>query len=233
MSIKQHSEIHFPGQRPNEHVVLFLRRHWTVFALDTIQLILTLCVPPLLLAFGFLFTSFEIEQNSIEFVLLVQGISIYYILTFVIFFHDFVDYHLDVWIVTDQRIISIEQNGLFDRIISELNLTKLQDVTSEVQGKVQTLFDFGQVFIQTAGETGRFTFEQVPHPSEIAKVVLQLHDRAIKMQHLEQVHESVAYEQQLEQQQPQKMHQYGPQQQAHPQPQAQPQTPQPPYQPYS
>lgn len=200
--MQEHKEIHFPGQRSNEHVVLMLRRHWTVLARDTIQLVLMLFVPPILLGFGFIFTSFTVEPDTPTYVMLILGLSIYYLFTAVTYFHDFVDYHLDVWIVTDMRIVSIEQTGLFNRIISELNITKLQDVTSEIKGKIQTFLDFGQVYVQTAGEKGRFVFEQVSHPSEVAKVVLQLHDRAVKRDSLEQVHEGVDYQQQVTHQQP-------------------------------
>lgn len=201
MTMKEHKELHFPEQRANEHVVLMLRRHWTILARDTVQLVLMLFVPPILLAFGFFFTDYSIEINSVAYVLLITGLSIYYLFTFVTYFHDFVDYHLDVWIVTDQRIISIEQTGLFNRVISELNITKLQDVTSEIKGKVQTLLDYGQVYVQTAGQQERFVFEQVSHPAEVAKVVLQLHDRAVKREGLQRVHEGVDYQQQLTHQQ--------------------------------
>lgn len=200
MSMQEHKELHFPEQRANEHVVLMLRRHWTILARDTAQLVLMLFIPPIMIAFGFFFADYTIEPNSVSYALLVTGLSIYYLFTFVTYFHDFVDYHLDVWIVTDQRIVSIEQTGLFNRVISELNITKLQDVSSEIKGKVQTLLDYGQVYIQTAGQRERFVFEQVPHPAEIAKVVLQLHDRAVKTEYTQHAQESAVYQQQMMQQ---------------------------------
>jgi uncharacterized membrane protein YdbT with pleckstrin-like domain len=200
--MKEHKELHFPEQRANEHVVLMLRRHWTILARDMAQLVLMLFIPPIVLAFGFFFMDFSVEPNSLFYVFLVTGLSIYYLVTFVTYFHDFVDYHLDVWIVTDQRIISIEQTGLFNRVISELNITKLQDVSSEIKGKVQTLLDYGQVYIQTAGQRERFVFEQVPHPAEVAKVVLQLHDRGVRQEYREHAQESAAYQQQMMQQPP-------------------------------
>ena len=81
-----------------------------------------------------------------------------------------------VWIVTNERIIDIEQRGLFRRTTSELHLAAIQDVTSDVHGILQIGLDYGDVFIQTAGETGRFNFKNIPHPEKIKQRVLQLVD---------------------------------------------------------
>ena len=61
-----------------------------------------------------------------------------------------------------------------EREISELEHIKIQDVTSEVMGVVPTLFNYGFVYVQTAGETERFTFKQVPDPVKIRDVIMQL-----------------------------------------------------------
>ena len=97
-----------------------------------------------------------------------------------------IDFYYDVWIVTDQRIISIEQLGLFRREISELEHGKIQDVTTEIHGIVPTLLKFGQVYIQTAGEKARFTFKQVENPVMIRSVVMALQKNAIKQQKREE-----------------------------------------------
>lgn len=179
-TLSDHKPLHFPTQRPNEHVVLLLRRHWTVLAYDVTQLVLSLVLPPVLFVFGSFYTSIQIVPNSPVYVLIIFAVSLYYLFSFLAYFHDFVDYHLDIWVVTDQRIVSIEQQGLFNRIVSELNILQVQDVTAETRGKVQTFLDFGSVHIQSAGERQRFVFEQVPHPSEVARIILQVHDRAVQ-----------------------------------------------------
>lgn len=86
----------------------------------------------------------------------------------------FIDYYLDLWVVTNTRIINIEQLGLFARVISETDLYKVQDVTSEIEGFFPTVLDFGYVHIQSAGEIGRFNFEQIPEPHQVRKKIIQL-----------------------------------------------------------
>ncbi len=189
---------HFPTQRPNERVVLLLRRHWTVIAKHLIQLVASLCLPPVILSVLLLFSDFTFIPGELEYVLAVELLSVYFLFAFLFYFESFVDYHLDIWVVTDQRIVSIEQNGLFRRVISEVNILQIQDVTSEVNGGLQTFLDFGQVYIQTAGQTARFSFEEVAHSAEVAKVILQVHDRAVKMRDIEQARDQLSYEEAYE-----------------------------------
>lgn len=193
----EHKPLHFPTQRPGEHVVLLLRRHWTVIAGDVLQLVVSLLVPPIILALLYVYTSFTLDPDSLFYVFVVEGLSLYTLFSFLAYFHDFVDYHLDIWVVTDQRIVSIEQQGLFNRTVSELNVMKMQDVTAEVKGKVQTFLDFGEVYIQTAGEAARFVFSQVPHPSQVAKVILQVHDQLIAKEEMKRIRETETYKEQL------------------------------------
>lgn len=109
-------------------------------------------------------------------VIIILGTSIYLLSIWLFLFSAFLDYYLDLWIVTNDRIMNIEQHGLFGRTVSELDLTKIQDVTSEIKGIIPTLFNYGDVHIQTAAEEKRFVFEEVPNPHEVRKGILDLID---------------------------------------------------------
>jgi hypothetical protein len=41
------------------------------------------------------------------------SVSAYYLFAWLFFFFSFIDYYLDVWIITSERIIDIQQNGFF------------------------------------------------------------------------------------------------------------------------
>lgn len=83
-----------------------------------------------------------------------------------------IDYYLDVWIITDERIVNIEQKGLFLREASDLEFSKIQDVTVDVVGLIPTVLNYGDVFIQTAGEKERFKFRQVPDPYALKSLIM-------------------------------------------------------------
>ncbi|MBI5766041.1 PH domain-containing protein [Candidatus Falkowbacteria bacterium] len=86
--------------------------------------------------------------------------------------------YLDVWTITTERIINREQNGLFNRVVSELDLYRVQDVTAEQKGFFATIFHYGDVYIQSAGEKERFVFKQIANPYSIAKMVQRLDEKA-------------------------------------------------------
>jgi uncharacterized membrane protein YdbT with pleckstrin-like domain len=85
-----------------------------------------------------------------------------------------VDYYFDVWIITNERIVNIEQKGFFNREVSELQFSRIQDVTSVVDGFIPTMLNFGDVYVQTAAEEKRFAFRQIPDPYTIKDMVMQL-----------------------------------------------------------
>jgi hypothetical protein len=162
-----------PNQRPDEHVVLFLRRHW--FALLTIMTaFLLLTGLPLFIGWYFL----EIRDTWLVHELLGPLIvilgSVYFLSIWLFAFLEFTDYYLDTWIVTNKRIINIEQAGLFHRTASEVDLAAIQDTTAEIRGSFQTRFTYGNVFVQTAGLKGRFHFKNINNPEHVKEIVNRL-----------------------------------------------------------
>ncbi len=174
----------FKGKREDEEIILILRRHWLILVVKTIPFAIFLFV----IIFIFILAPILVNNLPIEVdnhlfnVVMSFSLMAFWLGLFIMW----IDFYYDVWIVTDQRIISIEQLGLFRREISELEHGKIQDVTTEVQGIIPTLLKFGQVYIQTAGEKARFTFKQVKDPVMIRTVVMTLQKNAIREQKREE-----------------------------------------------
>ena len=59
------------------------------------------------------------------------------------------------------------------RTVSKEELDRVQDVTSEIKGLFGTIFNFGDVTIQTAGSQEHFVFENVQAPQTIVDVILR------------------------------------------------------------
>jgi len=164
---------HLPNQRKDEKIELFLRRHWLAVVSILIGFTALVGLP---LTVGYLFSpQLDLVMSHPIFgpVLVVVG-SMYFMAAWLFAFIEFTDYYLDVWIVTNERIINIEQEGLFHRTASELHLTAVQDATSDVRGIIRTLLDYGNVQIQTAGEKGRFVFKNISRPERIKEKILLL-----------------------------------------------------------
>lgn len=91
-----------------------------------------------------------------------------------------VDYYFDIWIITSERIINIEQKGMFTRSVSELRFSKIQDITTEVVGFIPTIINYGDVKVQTAGEESEFLFRTVSDPYHVKNIIMELQKKSEK-----------------------------------------------------
>lgn len=164
-----------PNQRPDEKTLLLLRRHWVVPAKIFFFFLLAAAIPV-----GMYFLIINEYANLLEDPIigpaLAVAASFYYLAIWMFAFQEIVDYYLDMWIVTSERVLNIEQFGLFVRTASELHLENIMDVTSEVRGMWHTFLNYGDVMLQTAAEKTRFHFKQIPHPETVRQLILKAVD---------------------------------------------------------
>jgi uncharacterized membrane protein YdbT with pleckstrin-like domain len=161
-----------PNPVQDEKVIHVLRRHPITLFTWFLGVLFTLAGPFIvwaLISYG----APTIWENQGLTALVVMGGSAFFLFAWLFLFQNFMDYYLDIWIVTTKRVLNIEQTGLFARTVSELRLYRIQDVTSTVNGFIHTILDFGDMEIQTAGEKTRFVFEQIPHPTRVSRSVLE------------------------------------------------------------
>src|SRR3989344_7244492 len=152
---------------PNEKILMVLHRHWIVifgkFVLGVFLLLVPFFVLPVAFSFGEALGTllFFVEFLSVVFLMIVILLSLIF----------WMDYYLDVWIITSERIIDIEQKGLFNREISEFTLDKVQDITVKVPNMMAMFLKYGDVIIQTAGESS-FEIKQIPNFYEAKNLIL-------------------------------------------------------------
>lgn len=114
--------------------------------------------------------------------LFLYGISLILILFFAYNFHN---YYLSLQIVTDRRLIDIDQRGLFNREVNELALSNVEDVSYKQSGIWGAVFNFGTVSVQTAAEVSTttsksnaisdgFVFQNVPAPAEVHAIISEM-----------------------------------------------------------
>ncbi len=75
-------------------------------------------------------------------------------------------------IVSDKNITQVLQISLFDRKVSELSMSRIEDVTAQQNGILPTIFNYGVLQIETAGEQNNFRFIYCPNPNAYAKAIL-------------------------------------------------------------
>jgi len=162
-----------PNKLPGESVIKVLRRDLFILLKKVLFLILLIILP-----FFFFYLMITIQPSlmsgEISYPLIVLATSAYYLFVWLFGFFSFIDYYLDVWIITNERIIDVEQKGFFSRTISEQRLFRVQDVTSEVNGFFATVLKYGNVHVQTAGAKQRFLFREIPGPEEVRNTIIKL-----------------------------------------------------------
>lgn len=171
----------------DEHVILEVRKHWIVFVSVASGFLFASLLP--LIIFTGLKTfvpgvfSVDVPGNGVSLFLFFY--IIWLLTLWILFFIDWTKYYLDVWYVTEKRIIAVDQKSVFHRGMSNLRFDKIQDITVEVHGFIPTLLDFGNVKVQTAGQDSQdFYIKAVKHPQEIRKVIF---GRQNKINELEKV----------------------------------------------
>ncbi len=172
---------HFEGQHNQEHIIKIVRRHWFNILQQYIFIIFGIV---LVVSFPFflqlnnseIIFTFWNSNNNPYIIPFLQ--SLFALLIWTTAFIIWIDYYFDVWIITSERIVNIEQRGLFIRQVSELKFSNIQDVTTEVEGLIPTVLNFGNVYIQTAGTKNRFHFRKVPNPYKLKALIMNMKDNS-------------------------------------------------------
>jgi len=159
--------------KTGEKIIMKLRRHILIF-FGQLFLIFVLAFAPF--GAGFIINNVRPEWfiSPVARSALILLVSAYYLNIWLFALAIFVDYYLDAWVVTDSRVIDIQQDGLFSRTVAELELSRIQDITSDIKGIIPSMLNYGNVHIQTAGETKRFKFEQVPNADHVRNKLMAL-----------------------------------------------------------
>jgi hypothetical protein len=170
--MRDYSQFHFDGQKADEQILLVLHRHW----FDILSQFFSIFAMLFLLVGSFV--SFPLIfpglMNGFSGNLFLFLENLFFILIWTINFLIWIDYYFDIWIVTDRRIVNIEQKALFSRCISELELEKVQDISTDVCGVIPTFLNYGDIQVQTAGEQEKFLFRNVPDPYLVKDLIMSL-----------------------------------------------------------
>lgn len=164
---------HLADALPGEKVITVIHRDAFIAVKRVLSFALLLALPIALIAMiNNLFPA--LSERIWAWPALLLALSAYLFFIWLLFFFSLIDYILDVWIITDKRIIDIRQNGFFSRTISEMHLSRVQDVSSETHGFFPTFLKYGNVIVQTAGEHNKLFFEEVNHPEHIRDILMKI-----------------------------------------------------------
>lgn len=153
--------INFENQEKGEKIILILRRHWLT-NLPWLLITGLMILAPIILRY---FPLLDFLPPRFQ----VVSVFIWYLLTLAFVFEQFLSWFFNVNIVTDERIVDMDFYSLIYKEISHCKIDRVQDVTYKMGGVIRTLFNYGDVLIQTAADRPVFEFQAVPRPALVVK----------------------------------------------------------------
>lgn len=174
-------DVHFEYQREDEKVILLLRRHWITNVPWLAMVLFALVLPPALLALDLLFGPSFTRQFPVNYQKV--AVIVWYMITSGYAFASFLSWFFNVSIVTNKRIIDVDYWGVLFHSVSDCQLSQIQDVTHDIQGAAEIVFNYGDVYIQTAAEVGQFEFKSIPKPQWVHQKIAELVEEEKKFNH--------------------------------------------------
>ena len=172
--IKNPQNCHYQGQDDDENILLLLRAH-PITNLSWILLSIFIFFIPLLVPKFILLLNLDFSFVPQNFSLVL--IIINYLLILVIVYEGFLGWYFNVNLLTDKKIVDIDFNSVLSKNIDVALLRDVQESSSHLAGIVGMIFNFGDVFVQTAASKESIDLKDIPHPDIVSDIIM---DEALK-----------------------------------------------------
>lgn len=111
---------------------------------------------------------------------LILAIGIWWFIGILGMIYHFIDWYFDAWIITNQGVIDIERNGLFDKESKRVEYEMIDGMEYKVGGFLPTVFNFGDIGIDTMGTTMSLLLKDAANPKKIEKIVIGFQEKHVK-----------------------------------------------------
>lgn len=162
--------VRFENQEEDEKIVLLVRRDLVTNIPWVLATLILIFIPPLLSLLSNFFAPFI--QISLKTQLVV--ILFYYLAVFGFILVEFTIWYFNVGLVTNKRIIDVDLSGILYKHVSETRLNLIEDVSYSQVGSIRSIFNYGDVLMQTAGTLANFEFDRAPEPARIVRIIADM-----------------------------------------------------------
>jgi hypothetical protein len=165
---------------PGEEVLKVVRKHWFIIVSELFVVFVFMTLPFFIL---FVFAIFPDALTTLDIslanytLLITFCLSAWSVICLMSGFTIWTHYYLDLWIITDRRIILVDQIHFFNRNVSIFRLERLQDIEFYVKGFIPTMLNFGTVKAQTASAfESNFRTNGLPDPRGLQATIQKAMD---------------------------------------------------------
>lgn len=156
--------LHIQNLREWEEILMVIRRHWVAYFIVFFYFFIWVLVTVGL----YIIIWFWVFSNILNIV--------FWLILSIILYIEWLNHELDMFVVTNNRIIWIEQISFLNRSVSECNLWQVQEVNSSTKGFFANMFNYGNLSIQTAGNIITMKMDFCPDSMQQARKVLNIVD---------------------------------------------------------
>lgn len=162
--------ISFGEQAEDEEIFLFLRRH----IVTNVPWIITGFFLLLLPMFLFLLFDSSPFPFTVPTNFLIVFLLFYYLAVITFLFISYITWFFNIALVTDRRVVDLNYSDVIYHNMAVTKLNLIEDINYVQAGFMRSFFDYGDVFIQTAGEKLNFHFMAVPRPARATEIIQNL-----------------------------------------------------------
>ena len=156
--------VHLDNIRSGEKVEIVVRRHWIVFWLVWLYALVGVIISLSIFMFG------NMAWAHI--------LNIVFWMFFSIFLYiEWLNHELDMFVITNNRIVGVEQKSFLNRAVTECNLGQVQEVNSITKGLFANIFNYGTISIQTAWNMTNLEMTFAPLPLAKSRQILNIVDK--------------------------------------------------------
>lgn len=153
----------FKGQQKNEFVHSFCRKHWIVLVPHLIGAIFIIGLPVIFLLFtprdAILSLVSPITYRIIAGLVFI-GMTYFFHCLFIRFFN----YYLQVIIITNFRVVQLDQTLFFNRNRDSIDIPEIQDIVIQQSGIFKTVLNYGELIITLSSAHSSKMLTCVPNP---------------------------------------------------------------------
>lgn len=158
-------EAQFDSQHHDEKIILILRAHPVTF-FPWLSLAAVAFFAPIFFNF-FLPDFFTIPELLFINIVYYSGLFSYVFVNFLLWAYN-------VGIVTNHRVLDIDYTSVLQKEASGSSLDDVTDITGVTTGFFRTIFDYGDIQVQTAGTIQNIEFRAVPEPNVVVSIITQV-----------------------------------------------------------
>ncbi len=150
--------------RPWEEVLMIVKRHWIVYVILFIYFFIWLII-----------------SLSIYYILWLSLFSnllniVFWMFFLVFLYIEWLNHELDMYVVTNNRVIWIDQISFLNRTVSECNLWQVQEVNSRTSWLFANILNYWTLSIQTAWNKTTLKMDFAPDSIQKARQILNIVD---------------------------------------------------------